>query len=85
MGKKYNFIGDDMIEKFETHNDGIGDESKGSTYKGQIETSFAVLCEIFGEPSLIGGREAHWTIKFPDGKIATIYNYTNYKQKNYND
>ena len=77
MGKKYNFIGDDMIEKFETHNDGIGDESKGSTYKGQIETSFAVLCEIFGEPSLIGGREAHWTIKFPDGKIATIYNYTN--------
>ena len=43
MGKKYNFIGDDMIEKFETHNDGIGDESKGSTYKGQIETSFAVI------------------------------------------
>ena len=51
-----------MIEKFETHNHGIGDVATGSSYRGQVETSFAVLCEIFGEPHLIDGREAHWTI-----------------------
>ena len=66
-----------MIEKFETHNHGIGDVATGSSYRGQVETSFAVLCEIFGEPHLIDGSEAHWTIKFPDDKVATIYNYTN--------
>ena len=66
-----------MIEKFETHNDTFVC-TEGTAFKDRIETSLAVLVDVFGDPHLDAGGGAYWGIRFPDGELATVYNYTRY-------
>ena len=66
-----------MLEKFETHNDGFI-KTEGTSFKDSMEVLYPVLCDVFGEPSACD-TGAYWGIRFPDGELATIYNYTGYK------
>lgn len=67
-----------MTNNFQTHNDTHVDINM-THLLGYCEahTTFADLCSIFGKPDT--GDEykvdAQWSIKFDDGKVASIYNY----------
>jgi hypothetical protein len=48
----------------------------GTSLAGHVETTFAELVSVFGEP--IDGddkTDAEWLVEFEDGTLATIYNY----------
>lgn len=52
----------------------------GTSRMGELEdTSISDIEQVFGRPSLTGSTDgksqAEWTIRFPDGTIATIYDY----------
>ena len=52
----------------------------GSSYKGEITTTYAKLVELFGEPSKNSGdgkMDVNWKIEFENGTVASIYNYKN--------
>ena len=58
-----------------------GDMANGTSLRGYVDTSYANLVSLFGEPD--EGDEykvdAEWTLYFADGKgggeVVTIYNY----------
>lgn len=70
--------------KYKTHNDNPKIDSNGTYFQGEIEASYAHLCELFGNPT--NGDEyktdAEWEVEFEDGTVATIYNWKD--GKNYN-
>lgn len=46
--------------------------------QGSVDTSYAKLVAVFGEPHEFGDMDktdAEWTFKTPDGFVVTIYNY----------
>ena len=49
----------------------------GTSYQGTIATTYDKLVQTFGEPN--GGpgdkTNSEWILKFPDGTIATIYDW----------
>ena len=52
----------------------------GSSYKGEITTTYAKLVELFGEPSKNSGDgkvDVNWKIEFENGTVANIYNWKN--------
>ena len=61
---------------FKTHND-IDINIMGTSLVGYIDCSYDKLLKTFGPPQ--GTDEykvdAEWSIKFKDGRVATIYNY----------
>lgn len=68
--------------KFKTHNEKKIDTCCTSLIS-RIDFDYYELKRIFGEPTNGDGYkvDAEWEIEFPDGKVATIYNYktgTNY-------
>jgi hypothetical protein len=59
-------------------------EVSGTHLQGYVETTFARIVEVFGEPHTDGDGykvDAEWVLRTPAG-IATIYNYKD--GKNYN-
>jgi hypothetical protein len=68
---------------FHTHNTKSIDAG-GTHLQGEIETTYAQLKAMFGQPTDGDGYklDAEWEIEFADGTIATIYNWKN--GKNYN-
>jgi len=66
-----------MNIKFKTHNQESEIDAGGTSLIGAIDTDYATLKRIFGEPTDSDGYkvDAEWIIKFSDGKVATIYNY----------
>jgi len=68
---------------FKTHND-KEIQSGGTHLQGEIETTYAKLKAMFGQPTDGDGYkvDAEWEIEFEDGTIVTIYNYKD--GKNYN-
>ena len=71
------------MENFLTHNEKEINVS-GSSLVGYVNTTYSKLVEKFNEPTNADGYkiDAEWKIEFPDGEIATIYNYKD--GKNYN-
>lgn len=71
------------MENFLTHNEKEINVSDTSLV-GYVNTTYSKLFEKFGEPIDGDGykTDAEWEIEFPDGEIATIYNYKD--GKNYN-
>ena len=64
--------------RFETHNN--SDASSTGTYlQGYMSCGYKDIVRIFGEPGGCDGYkvDAHWTIRFSDGEIATVYNWKN--------
>ena len=64
--------------RFETHNN--SDASSTGTYlQGYMSCGYKDIVRIFGEPEGCDGYkvDAHWTIRFSDGEIATVYNWKN--------
>ncbi len=51
----------------------------GSHLQGHITCPFSLLVTLFGEPEDGDGYkvDAHWSIEFDDGVIATLYNWKN--------
>tara|TARA_R110002012_G_scaffold303475_1_gene505239 strand:- start:24 stop:419 length:396 start_codon:yes stop_codon:yes gene_type:complete len=50
----------------------------GSCLRGGIDCSYKTLFDIFGKPSELYDdykSDAEWQVEFPDGMVATIYNY----------
>lgn len=68
--------------KFKTHNE-TDINAVGTWGRGRIETTYARLVEVFGEPfhDTCGHKvDWEWTIEFTDDDetiIATIYNWKN--------
>jgi hypothetical protein len=60
-------------------------DTTGTSLIDEISISFKKLCETFGTDYSRGDGykvDAEWSIKFPDRKVATIYNWKdgkNYK------
>jgi hypothetical protein len=56
----------------------------GSSLKGYIRIPYKILKKRLGRPGKFNGykTDAEWNLQFPDGTIATIYNWKN--GKNYN-
>jgi len=52
-------------------------EANGTCLQGYIATTYDKLVETFGDPN--GGpgdkTNSEWILKFPDGTIATIYDW----------
>ena len=66
---------------FTTHNDEPID-TNGTHLQGYIACNYNQLVELFGEPipeQINAGYKVdwEWNIEFPDGTIATIYNWKN--------
>ena len=70
--------------QFHTHNTKKSIDAGGTHLQGAIETTYAKLKAMFGQPTDGDGYkvDAEWEIEFEDGTIATIYNWKN--GKNYN-
>ena len=55
--------------------------TNGTSFQAYIETSYGNLVHHLGNPHITaeeskdGKTDAEWGFKFPDGTIATIYNY----------
>ena len=55
--------------------------TNGTSFQAHIETSYGNLVHHLGNPHITaeeskdGKTDAEWGFKFPDGTIATIYNY----------
>jgi hypothetical protein len=49
----------------------------GTSLQGYIATTYDKLVETFGEPNGSSGDKTNseWILKFPDGTIATIYDW----------
>lgn len=51
----------------------------GTSLQGVVNTSYEKIVDRFGEPGFWGpkggSRDVEWAIEFPDGTIATIYNW----------
>jgi hypothetical protein len=65
--------------KYRTHNDEHINLA-GSSYKGDITTTYDKLVELFGEPSKNSGdgkTDVNWKVEFENGEVANIYNYKN--------
>lgn len=64
--------------QFKTHND-VPISIDGTHLQGYADVSYQVLCDLFGPPCKSDGYkvDAEWVIRFPDGQIATIYNWKN--------
>lgn len=66
--------------KYHTHNE-LPIDINMTSYRGQIETSYYELCELFGPPMKDGfddcKTDAEWNICFESGVVATIYNWKN--------
>lgn len=55
-----------------------GGDTNFSSLQGYIQTSYDDLVGCFGEPTSDGDGykvDAHWSITFADGVVATIYNW----------
>ena len=52
-------------------------ETVGTSLQGTIATTYDRLVEIFGEPngSPCEKSTVEWRLRFPDGTIATIYDW----------
>lgn len=52
-------------------------ESEGTWLQGTIATTYGKLVETFGEPNGSPGDKTtvEWILRFPDGTIATIYDW----------
>lgn len=63
--------------KFHTHNSTKGINTNFTSLQGEIQTTYAQLEEMFGEPTDGDGYkiDAEWEIQFEDGTVVTIYNY----------
>lgn len=64
---------------FRTHNDEFINVS-GTSYKGEIKTTYKKLVDVFGEPgkgSADGKTDVNWKIEFDNGEVANIYNWKN--------
>ena len=65
------------LAEFQTDEDPI--DCMGTSLVGEMECSFYDIVERFGRPE--AGDEykidAHWSIEFNDGLVATIYNWKN--------
>ena len=64
---------------YRTHNDEHINVS-GTSYKGEIITTYDKLVELFGEPSkgtADGKTDVSWKIEFDNGHVASIYNWKN--------
>jgi hypothetical protein len=65
--------------RYETHND-IDIDTNGTSFQGEISTTFENLLKIFGTPmgaSDDNKVDVEWNIMFNDGVVATIYNWKN--------
>jgi len=64
--------------KYTTHNTHDINGNR-SNFKGQITCPFSLLITLFGQPEDgdDSKMDAHWSIEFEDGVIATIYNWKN--------
>tara|TARA_R100000808_G_scaffold14980_1_gene35026 strand:- start:1231 stop:1533 length:303 start_codon:yes stop_codon:yes gene_type:complete len=51
----------------------------GTSYVGEIIVNYNKLVDVFGKSQSWDDykTDAHWTIEFEDGEIATIYNWKN--------
>ena len=62
----------------------FGDESNGTHLVGEITTTRSHIESVFGEPTFIGGEEdkvtVEWVIVFPNGTVATIYDWKRYEE-----
>ena len=65
--------------KFKTLKENEISKINGTSLQGYIETTFAELKQIFGEPTSFEGDKtnAEWAIEFNDGTVASIYDYKN--------
>jgi hypothetical protein len=64
---------------FRTHNDEFINVN-GTSYKGEIKTTYKKLVDVFGEPgegSADGKTDVNWKIEFDNGEVANIYNWKN--------
>ena len=73
-----------MNRMYKTHNDKKNIKTCGTSYQGEVYTSYKKLFKLFGEPTSGDGYkvDAEWNVEFDDGKVATIYNWKD--GKNYN-
>ena len=57
------------------------EEINGTGLQGYAETSYEALVRAFGEPDRLddGKVRVEWQLKFPDGTIATIYDWKEYR------
>lgn len=65
--------------KYRTHND-EHINAVGTSYKGDLTTTYSKLVELFGEPRKASGDgkvDAEWKVEFENGEVASIYNYKN--------
>lgn len=64
-----------LATKFTTGNADIN----GTCLQGYVETTYARIVEVFGEPTSGGDKTtAEWDITFDDGTVATIYDWKEY-------
>jgi len=59
------------------------DETAGTHLMGYVETTRAELVRAFGEPEEYGLGDKvtiEWGLEFPDGEIATIYDWKRYEE-----
>ncbi len=51
----------------------------GTSLQGYLDASYADLCKAFGTPCEGDGHkiDAEWCLAFPDGTVATVYNWKN--------
>ncbi len=63
--------------KFKTLKENEISKINGTSLQGFIETTFAELKQIFGEPTSFEGDKTNveWAIEFDDGKVVSIYDY----------
>ena len=61
-----------------THNDSYID-ANGTCLQGYIQASYTTIVKTFGPPHGGDGYKVdwEWDIEFPDGTVATIYNWKN--------
>ena len=55
-------------------------DANGTHLQGYVQVTYRELTDVFGRPHSDGDGykvDAEWMIKFPDGEVATIYNWKN--------
>ena len=55
-------------------------KANGTSYKGEVETYYHKLLEVFGKPTVTSTNvwdkvTCEWVIQFEDGLIATVYDW----------
>jgi hypothetical protein len=53
------------------------DNIQGTHLQGYVNTTYADLVKLFGQPTFTDGDKTNseWGLKFEDGTVATIYDY----------